>query len=295
MSEVSTAEAALVLDARAELGEGPVWDERGGLLLWVDISRHELHRFDPASSVDETIDVGQHLGAVAVRAAGGYVLALERGFGVLEAPDAGVELVAEVLPGGSGTRFNDGACDSAGRFWAGTYADDEAEGAGALYCLEPDRSVRRLLDSVTISNGIDWSLDGRTMYYVDSSTQRVDAFDFDAESGSIANRRALIEIPREGGLPDGLTVDAEGFLWVALWGGSAVHRYRPDGSLERIVRLPVSLVTSCCFGGADLEDLYITSAAYELTPEQLAAEPQAGGLFRHRPGVRGRRPNPYRG
>jgi sugar lactone lactonase YvrE len=287
--------AELALDARAELGEGPVWDERDGLLLWVDIARNELHRFDPASGADETIDVGQPVGSVAVRDTGGYVLALQDGFGALAAPGAEVEPLAEVRSEDPKTRFNDGACDSAGRFWAGTYAEDEAEGAGALYCLEPDHSVRSLLDSVTISNGIDWSLDGRTMYYVDSPTQRVDAFDFDAGSGSIANRRALIEIPQEAGLPDGLTVDAEGCLWVALWGGSAVHRYRPDGSLERILRLPVSLVTSCCFGGADLEDLYITSAAYEFTPEQLAAEPQAGGVLCYRPGVRGRHPNPYRG
>jgi sugar lactone lactonase YvrE len=187
--------------------------------------------------------------------------------------------------------MNDGACDPAGRFWAGTMALDERPGAGALYRLDLDLTVHTMLTEVTISNGIDWSLDGRRMYYVDSPTGRIDVCDFDPGTGAITNRRPFVTVPAEAGIPDGITVDAAGFVWLALWGGAALRRYAPDGGLERTVNLPVSHPTSCAFGGPDLDELYVTSARRPLSSDERSRQPQAGGLLRLRPGVAGRVPN----
>jgi sugar lactone lactonase YvrE len=187
--------------------------------------------------------------------------------------------------------MNDGRCDAAGRFWAGTMATDGRRGAGALYRLEQGRAVERMVEGVSISNGIDWSLDGRLMYYIDTPEDRVDVFDFDPDTGSIANRRLFAKI-EGGGHPDGMTVDAEGGLWVALWGGSRVAHLLPDGTPDGGVELPVAQVSSCCFGGSDLRDLYITTAWEHLAAERR--EPHAGSLFRARPGVAGQPAHAYR-
>ena len=269
-----------------ELGEGPVWDDRQGVLIWVDIWAGEVHSYDPASGRDSAIGVGQPVGAAVPRRSGGLVLAVRDGFAFLD-PDGRLTSVAEVETANPGNRMNDGKCDRHGRFWAGTMAGDSRPGAGALYRLDPDLSVTKVLDGVTVSNGLAWSLDDRTMYYIDTPTQRVDAFDYDLASGTIENRRPLIEIPEEAGSPDGMTIDAEGFLWVALYGGRAVRRFSPDGRLERVVELPAANVTSCAFGDPDLDRLFITSARQELSPADLAAQPQAGALFGHRPGAQG--------
>ena len=277
-----------VLTPGVELGEGPAWDERRGVLVWVDIWAGHVHLYDPASGSDRHLAVGQPVGAAVPRRSGGLVLAVRDGFAFLD-DDGTLTVVAEVEVDRPENRMNDGKCDRHGRFWAGTMAGEywRRTGAGALYRLDPDGSVTKMVDGVTISNGLAWSADDRTMYYIDTPTQRVDAFDYDADTGDIANRRPVVQIPKEDGSPDGMTIDAEGFLWVALYGGSAVHRYSPDGELERVVRLPASNVTSCAFGGPDLDDLFITSARQELSDEQLAAQLHAGALFDHRPGVRG--------
>jgi sugar lactone lactonase YvrE len=216
------------------------------------------------------------------------VLAVAGGFARLDWDSGRVDMLATVEADRPQNRMNDGACDPAGRFWAGTMALDERPQAGALYRLDPDGTVHTMLAGVTISNGIDWSLDGRRMYYVDSPTRRIDVFDFDPGTGAIADRRPFVEIPAEAGIPDGITVDAAGFVWLALWGGAALHRYAPDGTRERTVPLPVSHPTSCAFGGPDLDELYVTSARRPLTPDERAHEPMAGGLLRVRPGVTGR-------
>ncbi|MDX6465237.1 MAG: hypothetical protein QOI27_277 [Gaiellaceae bacterium] len=281
-------EPVLALDARHELGEGPVWDEREQCLLFVDILRGEIRRFDPRTGAATTIaQVDGTVGAIAltrsgrVLAAAGTRLLLD-GTLVAEAPDADPQAL----------RFNDGAVDAAGRFWAGTMALDESPGHGTLYRFD-EGSLMPAVAAVSISNGIDWTLDGTQMYYADSTEQRVDVFDFDPESGSLSGRRPFVEIDPVDGTPDGLTVDAEGHLWLALWDGWALRRYRPDGTLERIVELPVSRVTSCAFGGDDLSDLYVTSARTGLSEAELRAQPQAGGLFALRPGVAGRAANRF--
>ena len=174
-------------------------------------------------------------------------------------------------------------------------ARNNAPAAGSLYRLDRDGRVHSILPDVTISNGIDWSADAQTMYYVDSPTRRIDMFDFDLASGAISNRRMLVRIPKEHGIPDGLTVDVDGCVWVALWRGSAVHRYTPYGLLDAVVRVPTSCPTSCAFGGPDFRDLYITTAAMDLADHERAEQPLAGGLFVCRPGVAGRAPHRFKG
>ena len=281
----------MVLDARAELGEGPRWDPRGQRLLWVDIMRGRVHAFIPSTRQCRHVPVRRPVGALACARDGSVMLAVAGGFARLDMQSGHLEMVATVEADRPGNRMNDGACDPQGRFWAGTMAVDERPGAGALYRLDPDLSVHTMLEGITISNGIDWSLDGRRMYYVDSPTRRIDIFDFEGESGAIANRRTLVEIPQEAGIPDGLTVDAAGFLWLALWGGSALRRYAPEGTLDRVVSMPATHPTSCAFGGPDLDELYVTSARKALTAEEKRRQPQAGGLFRLRPGGSGRPAN----
>jgi sugar lactone lactonase YvrE len=285
----------LALDARAELGEGPVWDDRAACLYFVDILQGHVHRFDPATGAARTFDVDQPVGAIALTEGDDLLLAVRDGFARFDPASARVSMIAEVEADRVDLRMNDGACDRTGRFWAGTMALDERPCAGALYRLDADGRVEAMVRAVTISNGIDWTLDDRRMYYIDSPTQSVDLFDVDAETGAITNRRPFVWIPPADGVPDGLTVDSDGGVWVALWNGSAVHRYTPDGTLDRVVRLPVTHPTSCAFGGADLGDLYITTASIALDARAREQQPDAGGLFRCRPGATGRAPFRFRG
>jgi sugar lactone lactonase YvrE len=191
--------------------------------------------------------------------------------------------------------MNDGKCDERGRFWAGTMACDARPGRGALYRLDPAYSVSCVLRGLSIPNGVDWSSDGRTMYFADSGERRIDCFDWDAETGTIAGRRPFVGFGRDEGVPDGLTVDAEGYLWVAMWGGWCVRRYAPDGQLARVVEVPVARVSSCAFGGPDLRDLYITTASGGLDAAERERQPDAGGVFRLRTDVSGRPPNSFAG
>jgi len=278
----------VVVAAGAELGEGPFWDVRSNRIVWVDIKGKAIHQTDPHTGQTESIEVPLHVGAVAPRALGGFVAALQDGFWVIG--DGPLRRVAEVAD--VDLRFNDGKCDPGGRFWAGTMAYNKSAGAAALYCLDTDGTVTRVLDGVTISNGLAWSRNGDTMFYIDSPTQRIDSFTFTLSSGAIGERRTVTDIPEQVGSPDGMTIDAEGGLWVALWGGGAVHRY-VDGRLDRVVTLPVSQPTSCAFGGPDLNELYVTSAWNGLSKSQRRGQPLAGALFRIRPGVSGVPPFVY--
>jgi len=278
-------EAELFVDARARLGEGPVWDARSGRLIWVDIEGAALHSTHPETGKTTTLPMPSPIGIAVPRQSGGFLAALEDGFYSID-PDGGTELIAEIDNRARGLRFNDGACDPAGRFLAGTMAYDFRPGAGSLYRLEPDLSVSRLIDSVTISNGLGWSPDGGTMYYVDTPTKRIDAFDYDVASGAISRRRPFVEIEGEG-RGDGLCVDVDGAVWVALWPGWSVRRYLADGTLDAIVPLPVAEVSSCVFGGPSLDELFITTAWSTLSDEQRAAQPLAGSLFRASVGTRG--------
>lgn len=281
-------DADLWLDAKSTLGEGPFWDVPGATLYWVDIERGRLHLLDPATLTDRTIELGQRVGAVVPRRESGVVLALEDGFGLLELESETFTVLASPERGNNDVRFNDGKCDPAGRFWAGTMSLSRTEGAAALYRLDTDGRARKMLDGLTNSNGIAWSLDGRTMYHIDTPTCQVSAFDFDVATGEIAGRRPVIHVEPEQGKPDGMTIDGEGMLWIAHFRGACVRRWDPtSGAMLAQVDLPVSNVTACAFGGPDLDELYITTARTGLTEEELAEQPAAGGLFRARPGVAG--------
>jgi sugar lactone lactonase YvrE len=287
--------AELLVDAHAKLGEGPVWDEREGCLWWVDILGEAIHRTDPASGSDEIVPVGQLIGAVVPRASGGLVAAVQDGFVAVDPANGRVEGLVPVEATDPTTRMNDGKVDPAGRFWAGTMGVDHRPNAGTLYRLDPDLRVTAMVTGTTISNGLDWSPDGQTMYYIDTPTRRVDRFDFDPATGAIRGRTPAVAIREGAGSPDGMTVDADGFLWVALWDGWAVERYSPGGRLERRVEVPAQQASSCAFGGPDLEFLFITTAQEGFPPGGLPDQPHAGGLFVCRPGVRGRPPFRFAG
>lgn len=284
----------LVADARAELGEGPVWDERDAVLWWVDIPGKVLHRFDPETGDDSTAAEGLEIGCLAPRASGGLVLALPDRFVSFD-PARGSHDVLASVDVGEGVRMNDGKCDPRGRFWAGSMAYDFTDGAGAFYRLDADHRVHRVLDSVTCSNGLAWSADELLLYYIDTGTGGIDVFDVDPDAATLSNRRRLVDIAPDDGAPDGMTIDSDGHLWVSLFNGGAVRRYTPKGDLDAVVELPVRQVTCCAFGGDDLADLYITTASYGFTPEDREEQPAAGGLFRCRPGVTGTPVNAYAG
>jgi sugar lactone lactonase YvrE len=285
----------LALDVTADLGEGPIWDAARGCLLFVDIMEGDVHAFDPATGVDAIYEVGQPVGAVVPTVRGDWLAAVRDGFVRVDPATSATTLAAIVEEDRPDNRMNDGYCDPRGRFWAGTMSMNHVREAGALYRFDPNGQVTRMLTGVTTSNGIDWSPDGRLLYYVDTGTGRIDVFDFDLDRGVITARRVFAAIPEQDGKPDGLIVDADGFLWLALWGGSAVHRYAPDGRRNRTITLPVTHPTKCAFGGPDLSDLYITSASRPLSAAARRAEPHAGSVFHCRPGVKGRAPTPFGG
>lgn len=285
----------VAIRSEALLGEGPRWDAAARRLLWVDIEAGALHLFDPARNQDRAIALGRRVGAAApTQDAGRVLVALADRLALVDLADESLHTLVEI-PHGEGMRLNDGACDAAGRFWIGSMALDESAGMAALYRYSTAGGLERLLEGVTLSNGLGWSPDGGTMYYIDSMTYRVDRFDVDVASGAIADRRPFATIEHGAGIPDGLTVDDEGCVWVALWGGGAVRRYTPDGELERTVAVPAEKVTACCFGGDDGRALYITTASAELATEERERQPLAGSLFVADVGVSGPPARPFAG
>ena len=246
-------QAEQITEPLAVHGEGPCWLARSGEVAWVDMLAGRVLATSLATSVTQVIDIpGPVAAIVRPRTAGGIVVATETGVILLDAYDSPTPL-CEILSE-DGIRMNDGGCDPQGRFWCGSMAYDARAGAGSLYRVEPDGSVTTVLTGVTISNGIGWSADGATAFYVDTTTGRIDAFAFDGASGSLSDRRPFAEIEPGLGQPDGIAIDAEGGVWVALWEGGAVRRYAPDGVLDAVVPLPCGLVTACAFGGPDLDE-----------------------------------------
>lgn len=272
------------------LGEGPLWDVQRKRLLWVDLASNAVHEFDPATGQDRAERFDVPVGALVPRAGGGFVLAAGMGFAACEWPVTRLTWLAAV---DLGERMNDGACDPAGRFLAGTLVEDGSDGA-ALYQLERGQ-VRLLLDGVSISNGIDWNPAGDTMYYVDTPLERVDAFDYDMTTGALTGRRTLVDLREVPGRPDGLAVDSSGGIWVAMARrGAAVRRFTAEGRLDEVLAMPVPNVTSLAFGGEALDDLYVTTSQLGLDPDDLRRWPDAGCLFRvSGMGTTGRRANRY--
>jgi sugar lactone lactonase YvrE len=284
----------VAIGSQALLGECPRWDAATERLLWVDIEAHTLHLFDPARGDDRSILLDNRLGAAAPTRAGDVLVALADRLAMIDLADECVRTLVEI-PHGPELRLNDGVCDPAGRFWVGSMALDYAPGAGALYRYSVDGGLDRMIEDVTLSNGLGWSPDGGTMYYIDSMAYRVDAFDFDVATGAISERRPLIVIERGAGIPDGLAVDDEGGIWMALWGRAAIRRYGPDGELDRVLAIPAHNVTACCFGGADGRSLYVTTASVDLSEEKRRELPSAGNVFVTEVGVSGPPAQPFAG
>ncbi len=277
---MTTIRASLALDAQARLGEGPCWDARFGELVWVDIHCGSAHGWNPQSGVRWQADCGTTATFIVPRASGGYVVGLELGVGLLDRDAGSPELVCPIVATAGGLRMNDGACDPQGRLWAGTASTRGAVRAGALYRIDPGWEVSKVRDHVTTSNGIGWTGDGRTMYYIDSAEACVSMF--------VASEwTTFVEIDPRWGRPDGLAVDAEGGVWVALWGGGRIQRYRADRSPDIAVVVDAALTTSCCFGGPNLDTLFITTAA--------DSEQRGCGIYAARPGVRGFDMTPFAG
>ncbi|MCW2794303.1 MAG: SMP-30/Gluconolaconase/LRE domain protein [Nocardioides sp.] len=279
-------EAELLQRTAAEVGEGPVWDDALDALVWVDIPLGSVHVSSASGELQRTYEVGRPVGAALPAEEGGWLLADARGFTAL-ATDGTTTPVLEHLAEADGLRSNDAACDPAGRAWAGSMALDQTPGAGTLYRLDAGPTATAVLTGLTVSNGLGWSPDGRTMWFTDSPTRRVTAFDYDVETGLTGPVRCVIDVSAHPGVPDGLCVDDEGCVWVAYWGGGVVHRYLPDGRLDTVVRVPAGQVTSCAFGGADLSTLFLTSARRRLSEGELRSQPLAGSLFALTPGVTG--------
>jgi sugar lactone lactonase YvrE len=278
------------------LGEGIRWDARRDEVLRVDILAGRVFRDRTLADGDlspvRRYKLGGTVGAIApVEGDDGWILAADRGFMLLR-PDGATRSIAEVAP--EGTRMNDAACDPQGRLWAGTLADDYHPGGGSLFRLDPKGQTEMVLSGLTISNGLGWSPDGNTMYLVDSGPRVIHAFTFDAEQGTISKRRDLVTLTEDVGSPDGMTVDAAGDLWVAVYGGGRVQRYSPDGALRQVLVVPAAQSTSCAFAGPGLNRLYVTTATEHWSDEQRRAKPAAGLVYRFDTDAIGRPAAPFR-
>ncbi|HTW08402.1 MAG TPA: SMP-30/gluconolactonase/LRE family protein [Acidimicrobiales bacterium] len=283
---VRNLEADLWLRAPSLLGEGPCWDARSNQFSWVDVLRSMVLVCDSGGRLISELRVPSHVGAALPAAAGGWVVALTDRLAHLQ-PDGTLRDVVPLEAHLPGNRANDAKCDPSGRAWVGTMSYDESKVEGSLYRLDPGPKLTLVLDGIGVSNGLGWSPDNRTMYFIDTVTEEVRAYPFDLYSGSIGEPRTLVVVNRADGVPDGMCTDDEGYLWVALWGGGRVHRYAPDGRLDTVVKVPVTYTTSCCFGGRDLDHLIITSARRDLEGDPMSEHRLDGSVFALRPGVTG--------
>jgi sugar lactone lactonase YvrE len=291
----------LVVKAQAVIGEGPFWDSKDSILYWVDIAGRKLHIHDPKAGTNREVTLAQFIGSAAARSSRELVVALEDGFFFLDLRSGKLTAIVDPEAHLPGNRFNDGKCDPRGRFWSGTQPSDgkggatDARGGSALYCLDKDHKARKMVEGVSISNGIAWSPDSTVMYYIDSRIMAVAAYDFDLETGNVRNRRYPIEIPSDHGLPDGMTIDDEGMLYIAEWDGYQVSKWDPrSGRQVDSIRFPISKITSCCFGGPKLDELYVTTACLGVKPGDTA-QGDAGSVFRIEMGVSGAESYRYAG
>lgn len=277
-----------VLTVTNQLGEGSIWHPDDGALYWIDIDERKIFRFYPSTERLESFDVETRVTALAMRASGGFITATDQGLAYWDAQTRELSFISDPEADKPSVRFNDGAVDRQGRFWAGSMNEvDFATPDGSLYRLDPDGSIHTMEVETTVSNGIGWSPDNATMYFTDSMRQVILAYDYDSATGAISNRRPFAQVSEEGVLPDGLTVDSEGFVWSAQWGGGNVTRYDPNGAVDRVIRLPAQQITCPAFGGENLDELYITSAWTGLSQEEREKQPLAGALFRIKVGVKG--------
>lgn len=269
----------LFVEHGGALCECPLWDDRTQHFYWVDIPAGAVHRADESGARDGSWELGTPVGAISRRACGGWIAALARGFGRYDEEWSADRPVIEVADQPANTRFNDGAADARGRFWAGTLSEDRTPRRCSLYRLEASGQVTAVLREVTTSNGLGWSPDGRTMYYIDTGAGRLDTLTFDQEDDHMIARRTLVRVAPDDGRPDGLAVDTDGCIWIALWGSGMVRRYTPTGRVDREIHVPASNVSSVAFGGRNVSTLFITTAAAEPPCGRGETEPLAGSIF----------------
>ena len=277
----------VVLDLHCEVGEGPIWDSATSTLLFVESFGGTIYRFDPVTKQLRSVKVGQEVGVAIPRHRGGIVVSCRDGLLAVDQASGVIELLVSVETDKPGNRMNDAKCDSRGRLWTGTFSTVFERKAGAIYRIDSDLRPIHVAGEVNISNGIAWNPQESMMYFVDSSRRGIDVFDYDLKDGTVTNRRRFADIPREDGLPDGIAMDLEGCLWVALFFSGSVRRYSPEGKWIGTIHLPVTSVTSCGFGGDELRDLYITTGTHGSKKEDGQIPLNAGALFRCRPGVAG--------
>ncbi len=270
------------------LGEGPVWLEASSELVWVDIEGCKICYMNMKTRNIRTIQTKNRIGAAVPHRDGGMLCAMEDGIYLFDGKTSKFQQISNTESDQPSNRFNDGKCDPQGRFWAGTMSLVGDRSAGALYRMELDGTVNKVLDNIGCSNGLAWSVDGAEMYYIDTFSGNIKRFDYCLATGEISNMRVAAAIHTDFGYPDGMTIDCEGMLWIAHWGGGRVSRYNPyTGECMEEVHLPAKLITSCCFGGEELDELYITSARVGYTEKMLEQEPYAGYIFKYKPGVKG--------
>nr|WP_163580864.1 SMP-30/gluconolactonase/LRE family protein [Gracilibacillus saliphilus] len=280
--------AELVYEFKALLGEGPCWDERKQVLFWTDISGKAIHRFNPKTRQNDTFEIDQMVGAVVVAEDGRLVLAAEHGFYFYDTETGQMTPIHDPEADRPDNRFNDGKVDPAGRFWAGTMQKNNNDPEGSLYCLDHALEIETKLSGLRTSNGMAWDLEKQQMYFIDTPTRNIYVFDYNLESGTITNQRVAFQFPADYGFPDGMTIDAEGMLWIAGWGAGKVSSWNPDtGEVLSTVEVPAQNITSCAFGGDDFDTLYITTAREGMTAEGLAYLPLSGSLFSIQPNVSG--------
>ncbi|KAM4818810.1 regucalcin isoform 1-T2 [Thomomys bottae] len=299
---MSSIKIECVLRENCHCGESPVWDEASNSLLFVDIPARKVCQWNSLTNQVQRMSVDAPVSSVALRQSGGYVATIGTKFCALNWKDQSVVVLATVDKDKKNNRFNDGKVDPAGRYFAGTMAEEISPAVlerhqGSLYSLFPDHKVKKYFDQVDISNGLDWSLDHKIFYYIDSLSYSVDAFDYNLQTGEISNRRSVYKLEKDEHIPDGMCMDTEGKLWVACYNGGRVIRLDPaTGKRIQTVKLPVEKTTSCCFGGKDYSEMYVTCARDGLDAEGLLKQPEAGGIFKITGlGVKGIAPCPYAG
>jgi len=289
-------EAAIEYRYDATLGEGPVWEETEEKLYWVDILSGKLMRYDPHEKTSTAYEMEEHLGAAALRKGGGMVMALQSGLVFFDPESGDTAPISDPEPGLPDNRFNDAKCDPAGRFWAGTLSYNLEEGAGSLYCLDGDLNVDLKLQGLTIPNGMAWNKQRTRFFFIDTPSRKILSFDYEDATGVIANPAILKEFSETDGYPDGMTIDREGGLWVALYNGYKVCRIDPlSGETLFEVRLPVPQATSCTFGGSALDELYITTAREHMSEADISRWPLSGSLFKVSLPFSGRPPSRFVG
>lgn len=287
-TETQTSSVDLVLEIKAELGEGAFWDAPNDRLFWVDIEGKKVHIYDPEKKVNKSFEMPSRVGTIVPHNADEAVVALEDGIYILNLKSGAVRLLTELEKDLKSTRFNDGKCDPNGNLWVGSMDLNTTLPIGSLYKVSPNGEAHKMLDSITVSNGIVWTRDRNTMYYIDTPTGHIKAFDFNVETSEISNERIAVEIDASLGFADGMTIDENDHLWVGMWQGEAVACFDPiAGKLIKKIQVPAMNVTACTFGGDNLETLYITTARVGMTDEEKLKFPLAGSVFQVSPGVRG--------